>query len=502
MARYVMSQRRVGVSSPSRKAAIRADANQAFSTLFAASADVVGVLSPDEETKREVIVFDASPAEVAAKQQELGPDVVLEPEILHYPAATPLTADSTPASGSLAPLPVSVGSGEKLTVTVQEAPSGPLEGAEVLLTVRAVGAEAQTIKAVTDGQGRASFEYGPPWAPAVIVALPAGNHWAMVLRGPTDGAVIEAPELPEISTPWWHQVVGAGAADGKGIRVGVADTGIGPHPHVQHVTSVGAFIDGNYLSDPAEGRDVDSHGTHVCGTIGARPTSDLLRPPGIAPNADVFCARVFPDAEQGASQADIINAIDYLSGTCEVDLINLSLGSPRKSQLEQEAIVEALEGGTLTICAAANDAGPVNYPAAFKESVAVSALGQQGWGVPGSLASLRYPSEQSKYGREQLYLANFSCFGPEIDCAAPGVGIIATVPERFGLAAPYGVMDGTSMASPVTCGTLAAALSGSTEYLDLPRDSSRAAQARAILEGGCKDIGLDPKYQGRGVPQA
>lgn len=501
MARYVLSHRRVGVTDPSQKAAIRADADHAFSTLLAESADVVGTLSPEEETRREVIVFDASPVEVAAKREELGPDVVLEPEILRYLATTTLTADSSGAGGPATPAAASAGSGQTLRITVR-GPSGPLEGAEVLLTLRAVGTQVNTISARTDSVGRVAFEYGPPWTPAAAVAVPAGNHWTMVLRGPTDGATIETPELPEISDVWWHRAVGAGAASGAGVTVGVADTGIGPHPHVQHVTGAGAFLGGNYLSDPAASLDVDSHGTHVCGTIGARPTSAPLRPAGIAPAADIVCARIFPTAESGANQGDIAGAIDHLSVVRHADLINLSLGSPQRSQIEWEAIVEALEGGTLTVCAAANAAGPVNYPAAFDESIAVSALGLQGWGPPGSLASLRYPSDQAKYGRDQLYLANFSCFGPQIDCAAPGVGIIAPVPERFGLSAPYGVMDGTSMASPVVCGVLAAVLGASPEYLKLPRDLTRSAQARALLEASCKDIGLAPQYQGRGVPQS
>jgi subtilisin family serine protease len=501
MARYVLSHRRVGVTDPSQRAAIRADADHAFSAVLAESVDIVGALRPEEEARREVIVFDANPSEVAAKREELGPDVVLEPEILHYPATTRLTADSSGIGGPADPAAPPAGSGQTLRLTVR-GPSGPLEGAEVLLTLRDVGTQVKTVSARTDSNGRVSIEYGFPWTPAVVVVVPAGNHWTMVLRGPVDGATIEVPELPEISDAWWHQAVGAGPDSGAGVTVGVADTGIGPHPDVQHVTSAGAFIGGNHLSDPAAGIDVDSHGTHVCGTIGARPTSATLRPAGIAMAADVVCARVFPDAESGANQGDIANAIDHLSAIRHADLINLSLGAPQRSQIEWEAIVEALEGGTLTVCAAANSAGPVEYPAAFDESIAVSAIGLQGWGPPGSLASLRYPTDQTMFGRDQLYLANFSCFGPQIDCAAPGVGIIAPVPERFGLSAPYGVMDGTSMASPVACGALAAVLGNSPQYLGLPRDPTRSAQARALLEASCKDIGLSQNYQGRGAPQA
>jgi subtilisin len=101
-----------------------------------------------------------------------------------------------------------------------------------------------------------------------------------------------------------------------------------------------------------------------------------------------------------------------------------------------------------------------------------------------------------------MFLANFSCFGPEIDCCAPGVGIISTVPERFGLTMPYAAMDGTSMASPAACGALAAILAKSIDYPGLPRDVSRAERARALLKANCRDVAMEARYQGRGIPAA
>jgi len=178
----------------------------------------------------------------------------------------------------------------------------------------------------------------------------------------------------------------------------------------------------------------------------------------------------------------------------------MSLGAPRPSQIERDAIIDALERGTLCICAAANSAGPVEYPAAFPESAAVSALGLLGWAPLGTTPRLRIPQQADRFGTENLYLANFSCFGPEITCAAPGVGIVSTVPERFGLKAPYGAMSGTSMASPVACGVVAARLSTMPAYDALPRDQTRAEMARNALHNACRDIGLEPLYQGRGVP--
>src|SRR5688572_26779320 len=88
MAKYVLSHRRAGKFSSHEKVAAREAAATTFESLFAASADVVGAMRPKAETGREIIVFEASSTEVAAKQAEVGPDVLLEPEILHYPDIT------------------------------------------------------------------------------------------------------------------------------------------------------------------------------------------------------------------------------------------------------------------------------------------------------------------------------------------------------------------------------------------------------------------------------
>jgi subtilisin len=195
-------------------------------------------------------------------------------------------------------------------------------------------------------------------------------------------------------------------------------------------------------------------------------------------------------------------AIDELSKTHQVDLINMSLGAEQGSRIELDAIQDALERGTLCVCAAGNESGAVAYPAAFSETVAISALGQLGWAPEGTLAAGKLPEQTDKFGDEGLYLANFSCFGPEITATAPGVGYISTVPEQHGLSAPYAAMDGTSMASPAACGALAVLLSQDTAYQTMPRDETRAEMARTILRRRCQDIGLEPDYQGRGVPDA
>lgn len=499
MARYVMANRRSGKFHESEKRASRASLDTSFHSLLAANVHLIGDTKPSDDQKRRVLIFEAEPAEIEVKKASLPSDVMIEPEILHYTDVSQRFYSAfSPFAATAEALPVAAGA--MLTVTVVGSGT-PLAGAEVILFLRGSSGLARRLTALTSSLGQAIFNFSPIWTPTALVAVPAGGFWSVVVRGPEDGITVNVPALPQDGPlAWWHRALGISNPDltrGSGIKVGVIDTGVGPHDYLAHVTRVGSFIDGTF--DPGGGADADSHGSHVCGTIGARPVNspDFM---GIAPGVNLFCARVFPPG-RGANQGDIADAIDALSKDYQVDLINLSLGAPSPSEIERDAIRDALERGTLCVCASANSAGPVEFPAAFPESVAVSALGLEGWGPDGTLASTRYPSEREKFGSARMFLANFSCFGPEIDCCAPGVGIISTVPERPGLTMPYSSMDGTSMASPAACGALAVLLSATPDYQNLPRDVSRAEKARALLKANCQDVGMEVRFQGRGIPR-
>lgn len=494
MARYVMANRRAGKFDALAKKESRRNVDSAI-TMFAGGLSVIHDNQPKDNEARRVVVFEADATEMSARSGDLPRDVLLEPEILHWMSRdVPMEFLGVPTSHALA------GSGETLDVIVT-GDGLPLEGAQVSLFLRGFGGSSVRRDGVTDAGGKVTISHSSFWRPAALIAFPAGDFWGTFLRGPSANPVaIDCPALPQDGPlGWWHRIVAMTAHDearGQGITVGVIDTGVGPHPALGHAIDVGAYIEGDHL--PAGGADVNSHGSHVCGTIGARPNTQGSFA-GVAPGVGLCSARVFPP-DGGANQGDIANAIDELSRGQGADLINMSLGAPSPSQIERDAIADALERGTLCVCAAANSAGPVEFPAAFPESAAVSALGLLGWAPVGTTPHLRIPQQPDRFGSENLYLANFSCFGPEITCAAPGVGIIATVPERFGRAAPYGAMSGTSMASPVACAVLAARLSTMPAYGALPRNHTRAEMARNELRNACRDIGLEARFQGRGIP--
>jgi subtilisin family serine protease len=322
---------------------------------------------------------------------------------------------------------------------------------------------------------------------------------------PVSGGMVDLARLPT-SGPlgWWHRLAGINTLDpqaGAGIRVGVIDSGLGPHPYLDHIVPAGAFIDGAFQPGPEATADVLGHGSHVSGLIGARPPAGGADFAGLAPGADVFTARVFAP-NKGANQGDIAVAIDAMVNAHEVDIINLSLGG-QPSIIEYDAVLAAYGSGTLCICAAGNDFGQaVLAPASYPLSVAVSAVGMPGTFPASNLANFTRPSQLDRYGKGGLFLPSYANIGRQVTVTAAGSAVISTVPADESEPAPYADMSGTSMATPVTTGALAVLLSRDVIYKNLARTSARPKYARAILEDAALSIDLAQQYQGDGLSRA
>lgn len=493
MVRFVVANRRAGLYTSERKRASRDSVAATLGSL--ATANIVQDNAPEDPLARRVVVIDADPSEIRYMQATFDPDTIIEPEILHHPLVI-----SPPDFIGAVPVGAPATSGLPFSTNITGGGS-PLAGCKVTIYFRGFGG-ASHVEAITDSYGVCRVSLPAGARVAAILAMPAGDFWPTIARGIATTTTIECAPLPaDGPLAWWHNAVGIGLFDptlGAGVKVGVIDTGSGPHRCLPHLRGIGSFIAGTINQAPAQTTDVDGHGTHVAGTIGGQPF-DAGDYAGIAPAAELFAARVFAPG-QLASNADIANAIDELSRTHQVDLINMSLGASQPSEIVHDAIIDAYQRGTLCIAAAGNNAGAVNYPAAFTECVAVSALGLAGWGPLSSLSATRLPQEPDRFGRDNLFLANFSCFGTEIGCAAPGVGIIAPVYDPGSASTSlFAAMDGTSMASPIACGVAAALLSRHSGIGTYPRDASRSALTRNLLIAALQDVGLVTKYQGRGI---
>jgi subtilisin family serine protease len=123
--------------------------------------------------------------------------------------------------------------------------------------------------------------------------------------------------------------------------------------------------------------------------------------------------------------SDVAQGILYASDN-HARIINLSLGDDQEFQVITDAVIYARSQGCLVVAAAGNTGGPVEYPAAQPEALAVAATNNND--LPWS----------------------YSNRGPPIDLAAPGVGIFSANSTGF-----YYDSSGTSMSTAHVSGVAA-----------------------------------------------
>ena len=303
MARYVMANRRAGKFLEVEKRASRAAVAAGFNQL-SASVDVIADRNPADELARRVIVFEAEPEEIAAKAAALPTDCIVEAEILHFPLGQ--TLERRPGARiigqrSSTVLDLSAIDAPLTAFTAMVSGSGaPLFGAEAILFLRDQFNQQSNITQISRSQ-RHGVVCGARGPSGVGPADPAGRR-ALEHGGPQpdERRGARMPPFADVGAlDWWHNQLGLTQFDpslGTGIKVGVIDTGVGPNGCLAHVIDVGAFIDGTF--DAGGGADVDSHGSHVCGTIGARPIDPSHRA-GIAAGVSLFCAQSLPARRRG-----------------------------------------------------------------------------------------------------------------------------------------------------------------------------------------------------------
>ena len=323
--------------------------------------------------------------------------------------------------------------------------------------------------------GNVKYEY--TIIPAVAAELPPraidalSKNPKIAFIEPDGQAQILADEIPwgiaRIDATGAHSI----GVTGSGIRVAVLDTGIDyNHPDLK-ANYLGGYDFVNADNDPM---DDHSHGTHVAGTVAA--LSNDIGVLGAAPQAGLYAVKV-ADSSGYCSYSNIIAGINWAVNN-NANVITMSIGGTSSSSTLQSACNNAYSKGVVLVGAAGNSGGAVIYPAAYDSVIAVSAT----------------DSTNTK--------TSWSCYGPQVEFAAPGVSIKSTMPGGL-----YGYKSGTSMATPHVTG--AVALLMSTDIADTVHDANKngkwdPAEVRSRMQSTATDLGASGRddYYGYGLVNA
>jgi subtilisin len=280
---------------------------------------------------------------------------------------------------------------------------------------------------------------------------------------------------------------------GTGVKVGVLDTGCGPHADLNLAAASRNTVTGEPASQYQDGHH---HGTHVAGLIGGRGTAaNGIR--GVAPDVPIHAYRVFAQGGAGASNYAILKAMIFAAND-GCDIINLSLGGGPHNEVVEEAILDARNQGMLVVIAAGNDyRGAVRFPAAYRGAMAVSAMGRAGTFPPGSAEELQIVRPPSATVDPDEFIAHFSNVGTQVSVTAPGVGAISTLPND-----KIGVLSGTSMAAPVIAGAAACLLSQDQTIYAMARNQARSDAIERLVQVNSARQGFGLIFEGFGRPES
>lgn len=259
---------------------------------------------------------------------------------------------------------------------------------------------------------------------AVAALIPPG-----AVNGLSRNPNIEYIEVDPIRTPmatWSDRTLSSGEILPYGIQMVQADLVSSSNAAAKKVCIIDSGysqqhadlrddIDDSITQKAADGgsgswdRDSCGHGTHVAGTVLAT-AGNATGVVGVLDGARLHVVKVFGnDDVAGGScswtfSSTLVNALNH----CEANgasIVSMSLGGSVKSRTEERAFADAYNRGLLHVAAAGNAGNrTTSYPAGYASVISVAAVDAN------------------------ETVATFSQQNRDVEIAAPGVGVLSTVP--------------------------------------------------------------------------
>ena len=197
-------------------------------------------------------------------------------------------------------------------------------------------------------------------------------------------------------------LVWAEGYEGEGVTVCIIDTGL----YLEHEDIDAAFVAGGHSQDPNSEwyQDAYGHGTHVAGTVSAADNG--IGVIGVSPGkASLYAVKIFGEDGLWTYASDLVAA----AFTCSdhgADIVSMSLSGSSGPGAERKAFDTLYyEDGILSVAAASNDGNRQRvFPASYDSVISVAATD-----IDNQVADF---SNQNKW----------------VELAAPGVGVLSTVP--------------------------------------------------------------------------
>jgi bacillopeptidase F len=281
--------------------------------------------------------------------------------------------------------------------------------------------------------------------------------------------------------------------DGKGVTVGIVDTGVKvDHPALEQnyrgYRADGTMDHAYNAYDAVNGSktpyDDNGHGTHVAGTILGNTADKNV---GMAPGAEFIVAKNLGGSRGSGKSSSTIRALEWMMAPRDLngknpdpskapDIINNSWGRSDGRYDGYRNLWTALDAAGITIVSAAGNDGPgrgtLGAPGSYNLGITVAATDSRD-----NIASF-----SSRGPTPWKYNDGSPSFVPDV--SAPGVSIESSTYDGR-----YGLKSGTSMATPGVAGVTALLLS---KFPDLSTDEVNQVLRRSAVDRGPE--GYDDSY--------